>query len=455
MQWTMDFQPLVPVWLAIALAAITALVAIAGLLARTRGAFLRALSGALLALAVFNPVMLREERENLPDIAVLVTDRSQSQTIGDRAALSNAAEAELRKRLGSTANLEVRQIEVRSGITSADEGTLAFAALRQALSDIPPERYAGAVMITDGQVHDIPASMEQLGYSGPLHALVTGKQGEIDRTIKLTQSPKFGIVGQSQALRFIVEDHGTPPGQAVLITVAVDGVVSGTVTAQSGVETEMELDIAHGGDNIIELSASELAGELTARNNRAILVTKGIRDRLRVLLISGKPHPGERTWRNLLKADTSVDLVHFTILRPPEKQDGTPINELSLIAFPTRELFVEKLAEFDLIIFDRYERRGVLPVSYLANIADYVEKGGAVLVAAGPDYAQATSIYRTPVVCHLAGHADRRGDRWTVQGAHNRKRRTSSRGARPARRQHHQSRLGALVPHHRFRGARW
>lgn len=397
MQWTMDFQPLVPVWLAIALAAITALVAIAGLLARTRGAFLRALSGALLALAVFNPVMLREERENLPDIAVLVTDRSQSQTIGDRAALSNAAEAELRKRLGSTANLEVRQIEVRSGITSADEGTLAFAALRQALSDIPPERYAGAVMITDGQVHDIPASMEQLGYSGPLHALVTGKQGEIDRTIKLTQSPKFGIVGQSQALRFIVEDHGTPPGQAVLITVAVDGVVSGTVTAQSGVETEMELDIAHGGDNIIELSASELAGELTARNNRAILVTKGIRDRLRVLLISGKPHPGERTWRNLLKADTSVDLVHFTILRPPEKQDGTPINELSLIAFPTRELFVEKLAEFDLIIFDRYERRGVLPVSYLANIADYVEKGGAVLVAAGPDYAQATSIYRTPL----------------------------------------------------------
>ena len=235
MQWTMDFQPLVPVWLAIALAAITALVAIAGLLARTRGAFLRALSGAVLALAVFNPVMLREERENLPDIAVLVTDRSQSQTIGDRLALSDAAEAELRKRLATAANLEVRQIEVRSGITSADEGTLAFAALRQALSDVPPERYAGAVMITDGQVHDIPASMEQLGYSGPLHALVTGKQGEIDRTIKLTQSPKFGIVGQSQALRFIVEDHGTPPGQAVLITVAVDGVVSGTVTALQAV----------------------------------------------------------------------------------------------------------------------------------------------------------------------------------------------------------------------------
>ena len=397
MQWTMDFQPLVPVWLAIALAVIVAIVAFAGLVARARGAFLRALTGAVLTLAVFNPVLLREEREKLPDIAVLVTDRSQSQTIGDRAALTDAAEAELRKRLGATANLEVRQVEVRSGITSADEGTLAFAALRQALSDIPPERYAGAIMITDGQVHDIPANMEQLGYSGPLHGLITGKEGEIDRTIQLTQAPKFGIVGQSQALRFIVEDQGAAKGQPVQITIAVDGVVAGTVTAQSGVETEMELDITHGGDNIIELSAAELAGELTTRNNRAIIVTKGIRDRLRVLLISGKPHPGERTWRNLLKADTSVDLVHFTILRPPEKQDGTPINELSLIAFPTRELFVEKLDEFDLIIFDRYERRGVLPITYLANIADYVEKGGAVLVAAGPDYAQATSIYRTPL----------------------------------------------------------
>ena len=397
MQWTMDFQPLVPVWLAIALAVIVAIVAFAGLVARARGAFLRALTGAVLTLAVFNPVLLREEREKLPDIAVLVTDRSQSQTIGDRAALTDAAEAELRKRLGATANLEVRQVEVRSGITSADEGTLAFAALRQALSDIPPERYAGAIMITDGQVHDSPANMEQLGDSGPLHGLMTGKEGEIDRTIKLTQAPKFGIVGQSQALRFIVEDQGAAKGQPVQITIAVDGVVAGTVTAQSGVETEMELDITHGGDNIIELSAAELAGELTTRNNRAIIVTKGIRDRLRVLLISGKPHPGERTWRNLLKADTSVDLVHFTILRPPEKQDGTPINELSLIAFPTRELFVEKLDEFDLIFFDRYERRGVLPITYLANIADYVEKGGAVLVAAGPDYAQATSIYRTPL----------------------------------------------------------
>jgi hypothetical protein len=89
--------------------------------------------------------------------------------------------------------------------------------------------------------------------------------------------------------------------------------------------------------------------------------------------------------------------VHFTILRPPEKQDGTPINELSLIAFPTRELFQQKINDFQLIIFDRYARQGVLPIIYFDNIARYVRQGGAVLVAAGPDYASQTSIWRTPL----------------------------------------------------------
>ena len=85
------------------------------------------------------------------------------------------------------------------------------------------------------------------------------------------------------------------------------------------------------------------------------------------------------------------------ILRPPEKQDGTPINELSLIAFPTRELFQQKINEFQLIIFDRYARQGVLPIIYFDNIAKYVRDGGAVLVAAGPDYASPTSLWRTPL----------------------------------------------------------
>ena len=106
-----------------------------------------------------------------------------------------------------------------------------------------------------------------------------------------------------------------------------------------------------------------------------VVVAEGVRENLRVLLVSGEPHAGERTWRNLLKSDAAVDLVHFTILRPPQKQDGTPINQLSLIAFPTRELFSEKIKDFDLIIFDRYQHRDILQLLYYENIARYVEAG--------------------------------------------------------------------------------
>ena len=154
----------------------------------------------------------------------------------------------------------------------------------------------------------------------------------------------------------------------------------------------------HAGQNIVEVELEAAPGELTTANNRAVIAAEGVRENLRVLLVSGEPHAGERTWRNLLKSDAAVDLVHFTILRPPEKQDGTPINQLSLIAFPTRELFSEKINDFDLIIFDRYQHRGILQMLYYDNIARYVENhGGALLVAAGDDYAGNLSLSHTPL----------------------------------------------------------
>ena len=212
----------------------------------------------------------------------------------------------------------------------------------------------------------------------------------------LLAAPRFGIVGQSQTVTYQVEDQGAKERTAS-VTVRRDGDVVETRTVQVGTPQRVDIPIPHGGQNIVEIEAAPLPGELTTVNNRAVVTIDGVRDKLRVLLVSGEPHAGERTWRNLLKSDASVDLVHFTILRPPEKQDGTPINELSLIAFPTRELFQQKIGEFQLIIFDRYARQGVLPLIYFDNITRFVRDGGAVLVAAGPDYASQTSIWRTPL----------------------------------------------------------
>jgi hypothetical protein len=291
--------------------------------------------------------------------------------------------------------LEVRFVEAGQADGETD-GTRLFTALSSALSDVPAERVAGAILITDGRVHDVPGEVAALGFAAPVHGLITGHKNERDRRVVLVTAPRFGIVGQTQTITFRVVDEGAPGGPAQ-VAVRRDGELIESRNVRVGAAVNVTVPIPHAGPNIVEIEASPLEGELTAVNNRAVVSIDGVRDKLRVLLVSGEPHAGERTWRNLLKSDASVDLVHFTILRPPEKQDGTPINELSLIAFPTRELFQQKINEFQLIIFDRYARQGVLPVIYFDNIARYVRQGGAVLVAAGPDYASPTSIWRTPL----------------------------------------------------------
>jgi hypothetical protein len=390
-----SFSPLVPayiVWAAVAVALVLSLLLV---FARTRAAVLRAIALALFVLALANPSITREDREPLTSVAAVVVDKSPSQEFGERLQQTEAARAALAERLGRIPGLEVRFVEAGQADGETD-GTRLFTALSAALTDVPHDRVAGAIFITDGRVHDVPGEAAALGFSAPVHALITGHKDERDRRVVLVTAPRFGIVGQTQTITFRIEDQGAAAGPAQ-VTVRRDGEPIESRTVRIGANSNVTVPIPHAGANIIEIEASALDGELTLVNNRAVVSIDGVRDKLRVLLVSGEPHAGERTWRNLLKSDASVDLVHFTILRPPEKQDGTPINELSLIAFPTRELFQQKINEFQLIIFDRYARQGVLPIIYFDNIARYVRQGGAVLVAAGPDYASATSIWRTPL----------------------------------------------------------
>jgi hypothetical protein len=390
-----SFAPLVPayvVWAAFGLA-----VALSGILlvVRSRGAAVRAIAFGLMVLALANPSLTREDRDPIPSVAAVIVDKSPSQDFADRSQQTEAARATLVERLRRIPGLEVRVAEAGRADGETD-GTRLFAALASTLADVPPDRVAGAIMITDGRVHDVPTDAAALGFAAPLHALITGHANERDRRVVLTITPRFGIVGQSQTIGFRVEDQGVPAGSAE-VTVRRDGEVLEKRIVAVHTDNRVAVPIPHAGQNFVEIEASPLDGELTLINNRAVVSIDGVRDKLRVLLVSGEPHAGERTWRNLLKSDASVDLVHFTILRPPEKQDGTPINELSLIAFPTRELFQQKISEFQLIIFDRYARQGVLPLIYFDNIANFVREGGAILVAAGPDYASPTSIWKTPL----------------------------------------------------------
>ncbi|MCO6385128.1 hypothetical protein [Oceanicola sp. 502str15] len=391
------FAPHLP-WIALyAACALAVLLIVLAIWRGLAGWWLRALAAVALLVALANPSLQQEERNPLSDIVLVVVDESSSQALSDRADQTGAALGRVLAQIAAMPNTEARVAVVGDG--EGDEGTRAMAALSEALAEEPRARVAGAILISDGRVHDMERTPD---LPAPLHLLMTGHSTDWDRRLVIQNAPAFGILGEEVNLTLMIEDQGDVPsgagaGATVPLSIAIDGEEPRTYDVPVGEELSLPVTLSHGGKNVIQFITPAAEGELTDRNNAAVVQINGVRDRLRVLLVSGEPHPGERTWRNLLKSDSSVDLVHFTILRPPEKQDGVPVSELSLIAFPTRELFIEKIDEFDLIIFDRYKRRGILPTLYLDNIRDYVERGGAVLVAAGPDFASADSIYRSPL----------------------------------------------------------
>ena len=387
-------DPALPFW-AIALVVGVALLAVLlAALRRLPGWWLRLLAVAALAAALLDPSLQTEEREPLSDILLVAVDDSASQALSDRRAQSETALAELLAE-AEAEGLDTRVARIPDG--DGDAGTLAMTALAEMLAEVPRDRVAGAVLVSDGRIHDAELLPD---LPAPLHLLRTGRTGDWDRRLLVANAPAFAILDEEVTITLRIEDTGDVPadiGTDAPITLAIDGGEPRSYRIPVGVDLELPITLPHGGLNVMEFRVAEAPGELTARNNDAIVQINGVRDRLRVLLVSGEPHPGQRTWRNLLKADAAVDLVHFTILRPPGKQDGVPVTELSLIAFPTRELFFDKIDEFDLIIFDRYQRRGILPSIYLDNVRQYVQDGGALLIAAGPDYATADSIFRSPL----------------------------------------------------------
>ena len=389
------FDPAVGWTVLAVLAAVAAAVVGLALWRGLAGWWLRALAALALLAALSGPSLQSEDRAALSDIVIAVVDDSASQRLSDRAAQSEAALAKLRAEIAALPDTELRVVRLGNG--AGDEGTLLMTALAEAMAGEPRDRIAGAVLISDGRLHDIARAPD---LPAPLHLLSTGRATDWDRRLEITTAPAFAILGEEVALRLRIDDQGAVPDSEtgrVSLEISVDGAEPQSFDVPTGEELELPVRLSHAGRNVIQFRVPGAEGELTDRNNAAVVQVNGVRDRLRVLLVSGEPYAGERTWRNLLKADGSVDLVHFTILRPPEKQDGVPVSELSLIAFPTRELFLEKIDEFDLIIFDRYQRRGILPALYLDNVRQYVEDGGAVLVAAGPDFATAASLYRSPL----------------------------------------------------------
>ncbi|MGR3746856.1 MULTISPECIES: hypothetical protein [unclassified Paracoccus (in: a-proteobacteria)] len=394
------FDPILPWWVVAALAGLALLVAGFALWRGLRGWAWRGLAGLAAALALAGPALEIGSRAGLSDIVILVDDRSASQGLPERGDQTDAAIDGLSRQIAALPDTELRRVTVGDD----PDGTLLGTAITRAVAAEPDARLAGVIAVTDGQIHD-PAILPQ-NMPAPFHVLLTGREQDWDRRLVIEEAPAFGLIDQEVSIRLRIEDQGNVPagmqGRSANLRISVDGEEEQSFAVPVGQSLTLPLTLTHAGQNVVQIGfdapdPAQGDAELTDRNNSAAISINGVRDRLRVLLVSGEPHAGERTWRNLLKSDAAVDLIHFTILRPPDKSDGVPVNELSLIAFPTRELFLQRIDDFDLIIFDRYRVRGILPPDYFQNITRYVRDGGAILVAAGPEMASVESLNLSPL----------------------------------------------------------
>lgn len=354
-----------------------------------RSLFVTALMGALM-----NPQLVEKETQAIKDKLLLVMDDSASMTIGKRQVERDAAELALKEAYGANTDIKVVRVKTSDG----NQGTKLEPQLAKALADIDPRELAGIFLVTDGQTNNEGLNTTSLAAiipgGIPVHLLLTGDKNRIDRRLIVEQAPEFALVDKPVDLVVRVEDSDNKRRRAKIV-VRQDGVVVYDRPIQTDVSWPIVLEAKRRGKITLDISVEALDGEETLKNNRSTFNLNAVRDRLRVLLVSGEPHPGGRIWRSTLKSDAAVDLIQFTILRLPTSMDSAGANELALIPFPTKELFEDELHNFDLVIFDRYRLRGILTMPYLRNLADYVEKGGALFISTGPEYSERFSLYST------------------------------------------------------------
>lgn len=343
-----------------------------------RNIILRSILCLGILLSILNPISINAKLEPIIDIATIIIDKSPSMSAANR---DKAAQKALEAAKQSLLNRNIEPIIIESKTNIND-------ALANINNNIDPKRLGGIIYIGDGinKINTIPNT--------PFHHIIIGKKNEFDPYLKLIGAPYNVGLNEEAKIKLKLIDETNSNKYSSFNIYNETGIIE-TQTIETNKEITFNLPIKKRGENSFAFEVKPSINEVSKANNAISLKINGELDRLRVLLVTGVPNEGTRAWRELLKSDANIDMVHFTILRTPDKYNLVPEEELSLIPFPIDELFDTKLNSFDLIIFDRFKSLDAIPSYYINRIKSYITNGGAFLMLAGPDEANSQGVMTT------------------------------------------------------------
>ena len=360
---------------------------------------LRCFSFFLLISFALNPLFISKKEHRIsPPLAILI-DTSQSMglpgAMGKGSRLDEARSILLDEPSGLLKRLkekyEVKVYALGESLRTLEEGEFSRlgvggknANLSGALAKLNPEG-PQVLLFSDG---NLQWENKGPGVSSPLVVPVGNPDGYKDVLIKSVKAPSMAFRGREVTIDVVLKGYGYRG--LTLPVVLKDGhrLLTGKNIRFNENPSEATLALSFTpqeiGQHSLSVSILPQVGESLVSNNTVNLSLKVVRDKIRVLVVSGSPSMNYRFMRMALKSDPSIDVLSFVILRTPSDVLNVPLQEQSLIPFHVETLFSKELTEFDLLIFDNFAYHFYFHPKYLGAIKEFVKGGGSFALIGGP-----------------------------------------------------------------------
>jgi uncharacterized membrane protein len=403
-----SITPVLPLWIMILLFCLCCALALAQYgatrktLDRTRAftlSFLRLLALSLILAFALNPCLVtKEEHWISPAIAVVVdTSQSMGQTApGENVTRLDEAKAFLRGGIpplleAMKEKFEVSVYGLADSLRPLDAGDLDLLKAGGGKGDVKEAletlrwKNAVAVFLSDGNLRWNESGEPPF----PVITVPMGNPKEYrDILIGGVKAPALAFRDREVIIDVTIRSYGYSGSTVPVLLKDSERLLTAreiSIQDDTGeVTVSLSFTPSEVGRKNLSIAVPPQVGESIVGNNEINLSIHVIRDKTRILMVSGTPSMNYRFMRTALKDDPSVDLLSFVILRSPSDILNVPTHEQSLIPFPVETLFSKELTNFDLVIFDNFNYPLFLTPDHLESLRAFVKGGGGFALIGGP-----------------------------------------------------------------------